>query len=64
MRDIDFGGVYAPPLLVIFILSLAAVWIVDRAIATTGFYDRVWHPALFRTSLFAVIFAAAALRFY
>lgn len=63
MRDVDLGGVYAPALLVIFVASLALVWVADRLVAMTGFYARVWHPSLFRVSFFACVFALIALRF-
>ena len=64
MRDIDLGGVYAPALLVIFVVALAIVWWLDRLVAMTGLYSRVWHPSLLRTSLFACVFAALALHFH
>jgi hypothetical protein len=30
-------------------------WVVDRALALTGLYRVVWHPALFRASLLVCI---------
>lgn len=64
MRDIDIGGVYAPPILIIFLVSLALVWWIDRLVAMTGAYRLVWHPSLFRVSLFACVFFGASLCHY
>ncbi|MGU7782769.1 DUF1656 domain-containing protein [Burkholderia sp. PU8-34] len=50
-----------PSLLPAFLGCSAAFWIADRLIARTGLYLRVWHPALFRVSLFVCLFSGVGL---
>lgn len=64
MRDLDLGGFYAPPLAMIFAASFFLMWLIDLIVAPTGVYRFVWHPSLFRASLFACVFGGAALCFY
>lgn len=59
--EIEFYGVLLPSLLPVFLLSLAAMVVLDLAIGRAGLYRRLWHPSLFRFALFVCLFGAAGL---
>lgn len=63
-REIALHGVYLPTVTLLFLISLAVVWGLDRLLAWVGLYRFVWHPALFRVSLFACLYGGAALYVY
>ena len=63
-RELELGGVLLPTLLLIFIGAGLVFWILDAALARAGVYRSVWHPALFRVCLFAVLFSALGLVAY
>ncbi len=53
-----------PTLLPLFVLSLLLQAGVDWLLGKLGVYEHVWHPALFRWCLLAVIFGGLALPLY
>lgn len=53
-----------PTLLPMFVLAFAAQWFIDSVLARLGFYAHVWHPSLFRFSLFVCLFGAMGLALY
>lgn len=63
-REAVIFGVYMPTLLIVFVLSAGLAWVCDRLIAYTGAYRYIWHPSLFRLSLFACLFGALGLFIY
>ena len=63
-REIELLGFYMPTLLPMFVLAFAAQWVIDSVLARLGFYAHVWHPSLFRFSLFVCLFGAMGLAFY
>lgn len=63
-RETSIGGAYVPTLMLIFLLCIALTWFVDAAIARTGAYRYIWHPPLFRVSLFVCFFSAVSLVLY
>ena len=63
-REIDLLGFYMPTLLPVFILAFALQWLIDSLLGRLGFYTQVWHPSLFRFSLFVCLFGAMGLAFY
>jgi hypothetical protein len=63
-REIDLLGFYMPTLLPVFILAFALQWLIDSLLGRLGFYTHVWHPSLFRFSLFVCLFGAMGLVFY
>lgn len=59
--EVSFVSLLVPGLLLTFIGCGVAFWIVDRAIARSGLYRHVWHPALFRVSVFVCLFCGTGL---
>jgi hypothetical protein len=53
--EATFYGLYFPWLMLLALLALPALWVVRRALAATGFYRRVWHPALFDMALYVLL---------
>jgi len=63
-RDTAILEAYVPTLLVLFVAGALITWVIDRAVAMTGLYRVVWHPALFRASLLVCICGALGLAVY
>jgi len=59
-REIAIYGVLLPTLLPILIGVAACYWLLDTTLGRFGFYQRVWHPPLFRLSLFICLFVGVA----
>ncbi|RQT55202.1 DUF1656 domain-containing protein [Burkholderia cepacia] len=59
--EVSFVSLLVPGLLPVFIGCGVAFWIVDRTIARAGLYRHVWHPALFRVSVFVCLFSGTGL---
>ncbi len=57
-------GFYMPTLLPVFLLAFALQWGIDSLLARRGFYAHVWHPSLFRFSLFVCLFGTMGLLLY
>jgi hypothetical protein len=47
-----------PSLLPLFLGCVAAFIALDLVLSRVGLYRHVWHPALFRASLFTTLFGA------
>ena len=54
--ELNIYGLYVPTLLLCALLGLAATRVLVRLLAMTGVYRWVWHPALFDTCLYVVMF--------
>ena len=63
-REIELFGLYAPTLLVIFLAAAALQWLLSGLLARLGLFSVLWHPPLFRLSLFVCLFGGAALLVY
>ncbi|TXH03796.1 MAG: DUF1656 domain-containing protein [Nevskiaceae bacterium] len=63
-RELDFLGMYVPTLLPIFLGAAGLQWLLDSLLGRLGLFNRIWHPALFRLSLFVCLFGGAALLVY
>ena len=63
-REISFFDAYVPTLLLATLLAGAITLLTDRLLVRLGWYELVWHPALFRISLFACIAAWLGLAIY
>ena len=63
-REIELAGFYMPSLLPLFVAAAAVLWLLDSLLGRFGVYSRVWHPPLFRLSLFVCLFGAPALLIY
>lgn len=61
---ITLFGNEIPMLVVIFIMAGIVQIILNRILSDVGVYNHVWHPGLFRTALFTVIFSLASLVIY
>lgn len=59
--EVSFVSLLVPGLLPVFIGCGVAFWIVDRIISRVGLYRHVWHPALFRVSVFVCLFSGTGL---
>ncbi|MGI4856965.1 MAG: DUF1656 domain-containing protein [Janthinobacterium lividum] len=64
LREISLGGAYVPTLMLVFVACGALTWLIDLGIARTGAYRFIWHPPLFRVSLFACLLSVSALALY
>jgi protein AaeX len=60
-REIAIGTLLLPSLLPILLGCVLVFVAVDLLISRLGVYRFVWHPALFRASLFTVLFCIAGL---
>ncbi|MNN21322.1 efflux system membrane protein [compost metagenome] len=59
--DIQFGGVYLPPIAQALILALPIFLVLDWLLRRLGVLHRVWHEALFEGALYACICASLVL---
>lgn len=56
-HEFDLRGVFVSSALVSALIALAALFVLRRLLAALGAYRFVWHPALFDTALFVIIWA-------
>jgi hypothetical protein len=63
-REIALFGVYLPNLTLLFVITLAVGWGIDRLVAWSGLYRHAWHPTLLRASLFICLYGALTLCVY
>ncbi len=63
-REIALFGVYVPSLTLLFLVTLAGGWALDRLAAWLGLYRQAWHPTLLRMSLFTCLYGLIALYVY
>jgi hypothetical protein len=57
--EFDLHGVFVSSVLVSALAALAAVAVLQRLLGWLGAYRFIWHPALFDTALFVILWAAA-----
>ena len=60
-REIALGDALVPGLLLLFVVSLALLWLIDWLAGRFGLYRLVWHPPVFRLALFVCLFGGLAL---
>jgi hypothetical protein len=58
MQEVNFNGVFIPAVLIWAAAAFVLSSLIGRALSRTGFYERVWHRALFDVSLFVVLWGA------
>ncbi|MCA1322546.1 DUF1656 domain-containing protein [Herbaspirillum sp. alder98] len=63
-REISFFDAYIPTLLLLVLVAGALALVADRLLVRIGLYSLVWHPALFRVSLFVCLAALLGLYVY
>jgi protein AaeX len=61
---ITLFGNEIPTLVVIFVIVGIIQILLNRILADIGVYNYVWHPGLFRTTLFVILFTMASLLIY
>ncbi|MBU6468965.1 MAG: DUF1656 domain-containing protein [Betaproteobacteria bacterium] len=62
--EIIILGVQLPTLVPLFVFTGVVMFFLDRQFAASSLYNRIWHPALFRTAVFVLIFTSLALLIY
>lgn len=60
-RDIALFSLFVPALLPILVGSVLLFIALDLWLSRIGWYRHIWHPALFRASLFTALFCTAGL---
>lgn len=55
--EADIDGVFISAVLVSALIALGLSFVVRRLLALIGAYRFVWHPALFDTALFVILWA-------
>jgi len=60
-REIVLFDALVPSLFLAFVASAAIQVLVDRLLGWSGVYRYIWHPPLFRLSVFVCIFGACGL---
>ena len=63
-RETILFGAQLPVLVPLFLVAGLGMLLLDRLFAIFGLYGLVWHPALFRVSLFVCLFALMGLAFF
>jgi hypothetical protein len=58
--EFDIYGVFLSSVLVTALVALAISFVLRRLLALVGAYRIVWHPALFDTALFVIVWALVA----
>jgi hypothetical protein len=53
----NIQGVFISAVLVSAVIALALSFVVRRLLALIGAYRFIWHPALFDTALFVILWA-------
>ncbi|KSB90723.1 hypothetical protein AS593_10240 [Caulobacter vibrioides] len=57
--EYNIDGVFLSSVLVSAVMALVAAFVLRRVLSWAGAYRFVWHPALFDTALFVILWAAA-----
>jgi hypothetical protein len=60
-REFALLDALVPTLLLTFIVSFALQAVLDKVFGKLGVYRYVWHPPLFRVSVFVCIFGTLGL---
>lgn len=55
--EVDLYGVFFSTVLVSALAALAAAFVLRRLLSWAGAYRYIWHPALFDTALFVILWA-------
>jgi protein AaeX len=58
MQELNFGGVFVPAALVWAAAAFVLSSLIGRVLSRTGFYQLVWHRALFDFSIFVLLWGA------
>ena len=58
--ELNIDGVFIAPLAVWCLVALGVNLVLRRVLMRLGVYRMVWHPALFGTALFVILWALVA----
>lgn len=58
IAEFDIGGILVSSVLVSALVALIVGMVLRRVMVWTGAYRFVWHPALFDTAAFIILWAA------
>ena len=58
--ELNIDGVFIAPLAVWALVALGVNLVLRRVLMQLGLYRMVWHPALFDTALFVILWALVA----
>jgi protein AaeX len=58
--ELNFDGVFVAPLAVWAVVALGVNLMLRQVLIRAGLYRVVWHPALFDTALFVILWALVA----
>jgi hypothetical protein len=58
MQELNFGGVFVPAALIWAAAAFSLSSLIGRVLSRIGFYNFVWHRALFDFSLFVILWGA------
>lgn len=56
--EADLDGVFISAVLISAVIALGLAFLLRRLLALVGAYRLIWHPALFDTALFVILWAA------
>lgn len=56
--ELDVQGVFLSSVLITSLVAFAAAFALRRVLRLIGVYRFVWHPALFDTALFVILWAS------
>jgi hypothetical protein len=58
--ELNIDGVFVAPLAVWAVVALGVNLVLRQLLIRVGLYRMVWHPALFDTALFVILWALVA----
>jgi protein AaeX len=58
--ELNIDGVFVAPLAVWAVVALGVNLVLRQVLIRAGLYRMVWHPALFDTALFVILWALVA----
>jgi hypothetical protein len=60
-REVALFDALVPTLFLVFLVSVVLQTLLDRVMGHYGVYRHVWHPPLFRLSIFFCLFSTCGL---
>ncbi len=63
LTEINIGGIYMAPLAVYAAAALILMLLIRFGLRRLGFFNWVWHPALFETGLYVALLSFLVLNF-
>jgi hypothetical protein len=58
--ELDVAGVFLSPVLISAVLALVVYIVVKMILSRVGAYRFIWHPALFDSALFVIVWGIVA----